>query len=137
MLVKDCSQQVMSFFLQKKDQKILWCQIDFFVICNFFWSNLFLDQVPNQSFCLLNPCQSWTKIEESRLWGSQLDGWLKILLQNSLVQSLDQKLVRIIPITMQEAATLVTSSQKLGLTLKNCPKNQSYSSPWLGLIYYT
>ena len=33
--------QDMSFFWQKKDQKILWCQIDFLIICNFFWFNLF------------------------------------------------------------------------------------------------
>ena len=41
-------------------------------ICNMglFWSKFFLDQVPNKSFSVLNPCQPWTKLEESRLWGS-------------------------------------------------------------------
>jgi hypothetical protein len=35
-----------------------------------FFVQPFLDQVPNKSFYLLNPCQSLTKMEESRLWGS-------------------------------------------------------------------
>ena len=31
--------RICSLFLTKKDQKSLWCQIDFLIICNFFWSN--------------------------------------------------------------------------------------------------
>jgi hypothetical protein len=34
--------QVMAFFVQKNDQKNLWSQIDFLIICNLFWSNNFL-----------------------------------------------------------------------------------------------
>ena len=30
------------FFDNKKTKKILWCQIDFLIICNFFWFNHFL-----------------------------------------------------------------------------------------------
>ena len=36
------------------------------------WFAPFFDQVPNKGFALLNTCQSWTKMEESRLWGSYL-----------------------------------------------------------------
>ena len=48
----------------------------------------FFDQVPNKGSAILNPCQSWTKMEESRLWGSYLC-WVHCkspnLLQPSLV----------------------------------------------------
>ena len=37
---------------------------------NFMMPNWFFDQVPNKGSALGNPCLSWTKMEESRLWGS-------------------------------------------------------------------
>ena len=57
-------------FLTKKRPK-------FFLMPSWFFDNLqlflfepFFDQVPNKGFTLENPCQSWTKMEESRLLGS-------------------------------------------------------------------
>ena len=36
------NERLWHFFLQKKTKKILWCQIDFLIICILFWSNHFL-----------------------------------------------------------------------------------------------
>ena len=47
----------------------------------------FFDQVPNKGSAILNPCQSWTKMEESRLWGSYL-GWVHCKSPNLLQPSL-------------------------------------------------
>ena len=52
-------------------KKILWCQIDFLIISNFFVLTIFRSGAKEDS-ALENPCQSWTKMEESRLWGSYL-----------------------------------------------------------------
>ena len=35
-------------FSTKKGPKILWCRIDFLIICNFFLVQAFFDQVPNK-----------------------------------------------------------------------------------------
>ena len=51
------------------------------------WMQPFFDQVPNKGSALLNPCQSWTKMEESRLWGSYL-GWVHCKSPNLLQPSL-------------------------------------------------
>ena len=47
----------------------------------------FFDQVPNKGSAILNPCQSWTKMEESRLWSSYL-GWVHCKSPNLLQPSL-------------------------------------------------
>ena len=41
----------------------------------------------NKGSAILNPCQSWTKMEESRLWGSYL-GWVHCKSPNLLQPSL-------------------------------------------------
>ena len=61
--------QVMPFFDKKKDQKnyeakLIFDRLQLFLVKPFF------DQVPNKGSALENPCQPWTKMEESRLWGS-------------------------------------------------------------------
>jgi hypothetical protein len=63
--------QVMPFLDKKKRPKNL-------MMPNWFFDHLqlfaltFFNQVPNKDSALENPCQSWTKMEESRLWGSYL-----------------------------------------------------------------
>ena len=43
--------------------------------------------MPNKGSAILNPCQSWTKMEESRLWSSYL-GWVHCKSLNLLQPSL-------------------------------------------------
>ena len=43
--------------------------------------------MPNKGSAILNPCQSWTKMEESRLWGSYF-GWVHCKSPNLLQPSL-------------------------------------------------
>ena len=61
--------QVMPFF-DKKRPKSFKVQNWFFDHLQLFLFQPFFDQVPNKGSALENPCQSWTKMEESRLWGS-------------------------------------------------------------------
>ena len=53
----------MSFFPQKKTKKLYDARLIFGHLQHFL-VKLFLDQVPNKSFYLLNPRQSWTKMHE-------------------------------------------------------------------------
>jgi len=55
---------------QKKRPRIFMMPNWFFDHLQLFSFQPFFDQVPNKGSALENPCQSWTKMEESRLWGS-------------------------------------------------------------------
>ena len=58
-------------FLTKKPKKIMMPN-RFFDHLQLFLLQPFFDQVQNKDSALKNPCQSWTKVEESRLWGTYL-----------------------------------------------------------------
>ena len=59
----------MSFFPQKKTKKFYDARLIFGHLQHFL-VKLFLDQVPNKSFFVLNPCQSWKKMQEFTLKSS-------------------------------------------------------------------
>ena len=59
-------------FLTKKTKTIYDAKLIFSPFATFFVPTVFFDQVPNKDSALENPCQSWTKMEESRLWGAYL-----------------------------------------------------------------
>ena len=59
----------MPFFDKKRPKIFMMTNLFFDNLQLFLFSQLF-DQVPNKGSALENPCQSWTKMEESRLWGS-------------------------------------------------------------------
>ena len=59
----------MPFFDKKRTKKFYDAKLIFLSFATFLFYPFF-DQVPNKGSALENPCQSWTKMEESRLWGS-------------------------------------------------------------------